>query len=95
MSNGCVFVTISNSTAKKLSMALNPLDPLTAALEVIAQVMRDGAITHPNQEWIEQSIDEHLSHAEEHLRLLREGDQSEPHLAHAATRLLMALTRFS
>jgi hypothetical protein len=37
-------------------------------------------------------VEYHLGRAEEHLRLLREGEQLEDHLAHAATRLLMALT---
>jgi hypothetical protein len=29
---------------------------------------------------------------EDHLQLLRDGDQQQDHLSHAATRLLMALT---
>jgi hypothetical protein len=34
----------------------------------------------------------HVGRAEEHLRLLREGDQQQDHLSHCVTRLLMALT---
>ena len=67
-------------------------DAFTQALEVIAQVMRDGVATHPDNEWVRRSIDYHLARAEEHLRLLHDGDQREDHVAHAATRLLMALT---
>jgi hypothetical protein len=68
------------------------VEPFKHALEVIAGVMRDGVATHPDNEWVHRSVEHHLSRAEEHLRLLREGEQLEDHLAHAATRLLMALT---
>ena len=68
------------------------MEPFKHALEVIAAVMRDGVATHPDNEWIRHSVDYHLGRAEEHLRLLRDGSQAEDHLAHAATRLLMALT---
>ena len=62
------------------------------ALQVIARVMRDGIAKHPDNEWVQRSIEYHSSRAGEHLRMLREGEQLEDHLAHAATRLLMALT---
>jgi hypothetical protein len=62
------------------------------ALPVIAGVMRDGVAKHPDNEWVRRSVEYHLGRAEEHLRLLRDGEQLEDHLAHAATRLLMALT---
>jgi hypothetical protein len=62
------------------------------ALQVIAQVMRDGVATHTDNEWTRRSVEFHIKRAEDHLRLLREGEQLEDHLAHAATRLLMALT---
>ena len=51
-----------------------------------------GSATHPNNEWVRRSVEYHLARAEDHLRLLRDGDQREDHVAHAATRLLMALT---
>jgi hypothetical protein len=76
-----------------MSAAINqPALPFTQALEVIAQVMRDGVATHPDNEWLRRSVQYHLGRAEAHLQLLREGDQREDHIAHAATRLLMALT---
>ena len=53
--------------------------------------MRDGVATHPDNEWVRRSVEYHLVRAEAHLRLLRDGEQLEDHLAHAATRLLMAL----
>jgi hypothetical protein len=68
------------------------MEPFTKALETIAGVMRDGVATHSDNEWTRRTIAYHLGRAEEHLRLLREGEQLEDHLAHAATRLLMALT---
>ena len=61
------------------------------ALAVIAGVMRDGVAKHPDNEWVRRSIEYHIGRAEEHL-LLRDGEQLEDHLAHAVTRLLMALT---
>jgi hypothetical protein len=68
------------------------MEPFAKALETIAGVMRDGGASRPDGEWLRRSVDYHLSRAEEHLRLLHEGDQREDHLSHAATRLLMALT---
>jgi hypothetical protein len=67
-------------------------EPFTKALEEIARVMRTGIATHSNHEWTRRSVQFHLRRAEEHLRLLRGGDQLQDHLSHAATRLLMALT---
>jgi len=68
------------------------MEPFTKALEAIAQVMRDGAAMHPDNDWIRRSVDYHLGRAEQHLRRLHDGSQAEDHLAHATTRLLMALT---
>ena len=68
------------------------MKPFKHALEIIASVMRDGVATHPDNEWVRRCVDYHPGRAEEHLRLLRDGDQREDHVAHAATRLLMALT---
>ena len=68
------------------------MKPFTKALEIVAQVMREGAATHPDNDWVGRSPDYHLGRAQEHLRLWRDGDQLEDHMSHAATRLLMALT---
>jgi hypothetical protein len=62
------------------------------ALAVIAAVMHNGAATHPESEWIRRGVDYHLARTEQHLRRLHDGSQAEDHLAHATTRLLMALT---
>jgi hypothetical protein len=66
--------------------------PFTNALEVIARVMTQGAVSHPDNDWLGRIPEYHLARAEEHLRLLRDGDQQQDHVSHAATRLLMALT---
>ena len=62
------------------------------ALQVIAGVMRDDVAKHPDNEWVHRGGEYHVGRAVEHLRLLQDGEQLEDHLAHAATRLLMALT---
>jgi hypothetical protein len=64
------------------------MEPFTKALEVV----REGAATHPDNDWLGRSPEYHLGRAEEHLRLWHDGDQLEDHVSHAATRLLMALT---
>jgi hypothetical protein len=58
----------------------------------VTRVMREGAAKHPDNDWVRRTPDFHLTRAEEHLRLLHEGDQRQDHLSHAATRLLMGLT---
>ena len=68
------------------------MELFSKALEVVARVMREGAATHPDNDWIEHSSEYHLGRAQEHLRLWRDGDQLQDHMSHAATRLLMALT---
>ena len=68
------------------------MEPFTEALEVVAEVMRHGAATHPDNDWLTRRPEYHIRRAEEHLKLLRNGDQQQDHVSHAATRLLMALT---
>jgi hypothetical protein len=68
------------------------MDPFTKALEIISQVMRDGAISHPENDWTECTAEHHIRRAMSHLQTLLDGDQQPEHLSHAATRLLMALT---
>jgi hypothetical protein len=68
------------------------MDPCAKALEVVADVMRAGAVTHPENDWVPRSLDYHIGRAQEHPRLLRERDQRQDHLSHASTRPLMAVT---
>ncbi len=68
------------------------MEPFSKALEAIAGVMRTGAQSHPDDDWVRRTPEYHIGRAEEHLRLLLAGDQRQDHLSHAATRLLTALT---
>jgi hypothetical protein len=62
------------------------------ALPVIEAVMERGARTH-SEDWRALPAGFHLARARRYLDLLAIGDVSEPHLAHAACRLLMELER--
>lgn len=66
-----------------------------AALRIIAIVMKCGADTHKGQDWHAAPPHYHLARARQHIDLLATGDVGEPHLAHAAARLLMELERDS
>jgi hypothetical protein len=68
------------------------LRQFTRAIETVAQVMKDGAVSHPTDDWNSRPFEYHVARAIEHLHLWSEGDQQQDHLSHAATRLLMALT---
>ncbi len=68
------------------------MEPFAKALEVITEVMRQGMVTHPGNDWTRRTPAYHIARAKRHLQFLRDGDQLEDHLSHAATRLLMALT---
>jgi hypothetical protein len=41
--------------------------------------------------WRQQAVAEHVAHAQQHLVAYAAGDRDEDHLAHAATRVLMAM----
>ena len=64
------------------------------ALKVVNQIMREGAKTHACGDWRQQTVEHHVQRARLHLARLVNGDPQpvEDHLAHACTRLLMALT---
>jgi len=66
--------------------------PFAKAMEIVAEVMRHGAASHPDNDWLRRAPEYHIRGAAEHLRLLRDGDQGQNHVSHAAARLLMALT---
>jgi hypothetical protein len=61
------------------------------ALAVVASILKRGRATHVGQDWRELPAGFHVARAQRHLDLLARGDMTEPHLAHAAARLLMAL----
>ncbi len=68
-----------------------PLADLARALIRAAAVLRENEPRHRGA-WRTQPVREHVRHALDHLRAFEAGDRGEPHLAHAATRVLMALT---
>jgi hypothetical protein len=73
--------------AKRFELALEAVD------RVIERALSSGK--YPKDEtWRGVPIAEHFAHARAHLELLIAGDTSEPHLEHAATRILMALENF-
>jgi hypothetical protein len=67
------------------------LTSIEGALDAVCAVIQRGAATHPGDDWRKHQSAEHVEHAIEHLRRLKDGDQSEDHLARATTRLVMAL----
>jgi hypothetical protein len=77
----------------RLPMSLPRGEPrFTNAYKIVDEVMRHGAASHPDNDWLRRSPEYHLARAEEHLKTLRDGNKRHDHVAHAATRLLMALT---
>ena len=68
------------------------MELFSEALATIADVMKHGAASHPDNDWVKRTSEYHIRRAEEHLRLWQDGDQQQDHVSHAATRLLMALT---
>jgi hypothetical protein len=68
------------------------MEPFSEAMETIADVMRHGAASHPDNDWLKRAPEYHIRRALEHMRLWQDGDQQQDHISHAATRLLMALT---
>ena len=59
-------------------------------VEAVAQVMRDNVGKHGTH-WTTVSREEHIKALARHVIAVMAGDTSENHLAHAATRALMAL----
>lgn len=70
---------------------LAPASYLPTAIAAIHDVLRVGAERYPDEKWRTQNVAEHLRHAREHIRLHTIGDDSEPHLRHALTRLAFAV----
>jgi hypothetical protein len=58
------------------------MERFTKALEAIAGVMREGAATHPGNDWVGRSPEYHLHRAEEHLRLCRDDEQLQDQMSH-------------
>lgn len=67
------------------------LRPLRQALISVADVLACGREKHPDDDGFRQPPQYHIDRARQHLEAMERGDTSEPHLEHAATRLLMAI----
>ena len=70
---------------------------LKLALEAVDLVMERAVSSgkYPKGEpWRDVPCAEHVARARAHLELLSAGDTTEPHLEHAATRMLMALENY-
>ena len=63
---------------------------LDQALARVDQVLVEGEVIHQGA-WRRQPVREHVAHALVHLNAWLAGVTDEDHLAHATTRLLMAL----
>lgn len=74
-----------------LADELDPATYLPHAIAALHDVLRVGAERYPDERWKTQNVAEHLRHAREHIRLHTIGDESEPHLRHALTRLAFAV----
>ncbi|MGH8013319.1 MAG: dATP/dGTP diphosphohydrolase domain-containing protein [Candidatus Binataceae bacterium] len=64
---------------------------LRRALKAVARTLDEVERWHKPDGWKHHSVWAHVEHAMKHLNQWFDGDKSENHLAHAATRLLMAL----
>jgi hypothetical protein len=62
-----------------------------AASKAIRATMEEGRLRGYDGEWMKQSAEKHLDHADKHLTMLELDNRDEDHLAHALTRLAMAM----
>lgn len=69
--------------------AFTSIDPL--ALFRIAETQKGGDEKYGPDNWRRLPVEDHINHALAHIFGHQAGDQSDDHLAHAATRLLEAL----
>ena len=77
--------------ARRLAASKRRFALALAAVEGVIERAVASRKYPPGDTWRECLVVEHLRHAAVHLRKLERGDTSEPHLEHAATRVLMAL----
>src|SRR5690349_12670384 len=85
-----IFASCKTRSASIRRQQMDDSLDIPRALAVVASVLERGRVTHVG-DWRELPASFHIDRARRHLDLLAQGDTSEPHLAHAATRLLMAL----
>lgn len=84
--------TVTNERGGRQSHVPYRLDLLPAlATLAIGRVLDHGARRYGENNWHRISVKEHLNHAAAHLFAFLSGDEADDHLAHFATRALMAL----
>lgn len=83
---------VTNSAGAKQSRTEYRCDllPVKATLAV-AEVLKNGAAKYGDNNWRGITTPDHLNHALIHIFAHLAGDTQEPHLSHAACRVLMAL----
>ena len=59
------------------------------AYDTVLKTMVEGTKTHPDDNWQEVDIIDHLCHASHHIEDYIAKDKTEDHIAHAITRLVM------
>lgn len=84
--------TVTNDKGGKQSASPYRVDLLPPkALLAVAEVVAIGAKKYAKNNWKLISIDDHLSHAGQHLLAYLAGDESDDHMGHFACRALFAL----
>jgi hypothetical protein len=84
--------TVTNLAGGKQSQVLRDytLVPINALAQV-ARVMYNGLRKYTKDNWKSISCNDHINHALNHVYLHLAGNTHEDHLAHATTRMMMAL----
>lgn len=84
--------TITNLAGGKQSQVLRDytLVPVNALAQV-ARVMYNGSLKYDKDNWKSIPCNDHINHALNHVYLHLAGNTQEDHLAHATTRMMMAL----
>ena len=84
--------TVTNLAGGKQSQVLRDYTLIPPdALANVARVMYNGAQKYAKDNWRLIPCNDHLNHALNHVYLHLAGNTNEDHLAHATTRMLMAL----
>ncbi len=84
--------TVTNEHGGRQSFTLADYSKVPPqALRLLAQCLGFGARKYGADNWKRITIEEHLSHAMNHIQEFRCGDRSEPHLVNTFTRIAMAL----
>jgi hypothetical protein len=84
--------TVTNEHGGRQSFTLADYSKVPPqALRLLAQCLGFGARKYGTDNWKRITIEEHLSHAMNHIQEFRCGDRSEPHLVNTFTRVAMAL----